>query len=67
MHLVAERRSVAAGVEMGARERRSWLAGKTGNLSPEECRRTGLTAGTNEITIEDLVGAMLTHDSEHLD
>jgi transcriptional regulator with XRE-family HTH domain len=36
-------------------------------LSPEERHRTGLMAEIREITIDGVVGAMLAHDSEHLD
>jgi transcriptional regulator with XRE-family HTH domain len=43
------------------------IAGRLAKLTPEEWRRIGLMAGTTEITIEGLVGAMLAHDSEHLD
>jgi transcriptional regulator with XRE-family HTH domain len=36
-------------------------------LTPEERQRTGLMAGTREITIDGLADAMMAHDSEHLD
>jgi transcriptional regulator with XRE-family HTH domain len=43
------------------------IAARLAKLTPEERHRTGLMAATNEITIEGLVGAMLAHDSAHLD
>jgi len=43
------------------------IAAKLAKLAPEERQRTGLMAGTQEITIDGLAGAMLAHDSEHLD
>jgi transcriptional regulator with XRE-family HTH domain len=43
------------------------VAARLAKLTPEEWHRTGLMAGTTEITIEGLIGAMLAHDSEHLD
>lgn len=42
------------------------IAARLAKLTPEERQRTGLMAG-KEITIEGLAGAMLAHDSEHLD
>jgi transcriptional regulator with XRE-family HTH domain len=42
------------------------IAARLGKLTPEERRRKGLMA-TKEITIVELVGVMLAHDSEHLD
>jgi transcriptional regulator with XRE-family HTH domain len=42
------------------------IAARLAKLTPEERQRTGLMAG-REITIEGLVGAVLAHDSEHLD
>ena len=44
-----------------------FLRERVAKLTPEEWHRTGLMAGTTEITIEGLIGAMLAHDSEHLD
>ena len=43
------------------------ISARLAKLTPEERRRTGLMAAVREITIEGLVGAMLAHDSEHLD
>lgn len=43
------------------------IAARLAKLTMEERQRTGLMAGTNEITIEGLAGIMLAHDSEHLD
>jgi transcriptional regulator with XRE-family HTH domain len=43
------------------------MAARIARLTPDERQRIGLMAATNKITIEDLVGAMLAHDSEHLD
>jgi hypothetical protein len=42
------------------------IAARLAKATPEERQRTGLMAG-KEITIEELAGIMLTHDSEHLD
>jgi transcriptional regulator with XRE-family HTH domain len=42
------------------------ITARLAKLTPEERQRTGLMAG-KEITIERLVGAVLAHDSEHLD
>jgi transcriptional regulator with XRE-family HTH domain len=42
------------------------IAARLAKLKPEERQRTGLMAG-KEVTIEGLAGAMLAHDSEHLD
>src|SRR5262245_28668225 len=42
------------------------IAARLAKVTPEERQRTGLMAG-KEITIEELAGIMLTHDSEHLD
>jgi transcriptional regulator with XRE-family HTH domain len=46
---------------------RRQIATRLARLTSEERRRTGLIAIEKEITIEDLVGAMLAHDSAHLD
>ena len=43
------------------------IVARLAKLTPEERQRTGLMAGTKEITIEGLADAMLAHDSEHLD
>ena len=43
------------------------IAARLAKLSSEERQRTGLMAGTTEITIEGLAGAMMAHDSAHLD
>jgi transcriptional regulator with XRE-family HTH domain len=43
------------------------IAARLARLTPEERGRSGLQAGVGEITIEGLVGAMLAHDSAHLD
>ena len=43
------------------------ISARLAKLTPEERRRTGLMAAIREITVEGLVGAMLAHDSEHLD
>jgi transcriptional regulator with XRE-family HTH domain len=43
------------------------IAARLARLTLEERQRTGLMAATNEVTLEELVGAMLAHDSEHLD
>ena len=43
------------------------IVARLAKLSPEERQRTGLMAGTKEITIEGLVDAMMAHDSAHLD
>jgi transcriptional regulator with XRE-family HTH domain len=42
------------------------IAARLAKVTPEERQRTGVMAG-QEITIEELAGIMLTHDSEHLD
>jgi transcriptional regulator with XRE-family HTH domain len=43
------------------------IVARLAKLSPDERRRTGLMAGTTEITVEGLVEIMTAHDSEHLD
>jgi transcriptional regulator with XRE-family HTH domain len=43
------------------------ISARLAKLTPEERRRTGLMAAIREITIDGVVGAMLAHDSEHLD
>ena len=43
------------------------IVARLAKLSRDERQRTGLMAGTQEITIEGLVEAMVAHDSEHLD
>ena len=43
------------------------IAARLAKLTSEERRRVGLMASIKEITIEELIGAMLAHDSEHLD
>ena len=43
------------------------IVARLAKLSPDERRRTGLMAGTTEITVEGLVQIMTAHDSEHLD
>lgn len=42
------------------------IAARLAKVTPEERQRSGLMAG-RDITIEELAGIMLTHDSEHLD
>jgi transcriptional regulator with XRE-family HTH domain len=46
---------------------RRQIAARLARLTPEQRGRTGLMAGTREITLEELVDAMMAHDSEHLD
>jgi transcriptional regulator with XRE-family HTH domain len=48
-------------------EARAGIVERLARLGPDERQRTGLMGGTNPITIDDLVSAMLTHDSSHLD
>jgi transcriptional regulator with XRE-family HTH domain len=43
------------------------IVARLAKLTPEERQRTGLMAGTREITIEGLAEAMMAHDSAHLD
>lgn len=43
------------------------IVARLAKLSPAERQRTGLMAGTTEITVEGLVEIMTVHDSEHLD
>jgi transcriptional regulator with XRE-family HTH domain len=43
------------------------IVARLAKLSLDERRRTGLMAGTTEITVEGLVEIMTAHDSEHLD
>ena len=43
------------------------IVARLAKLSPDERRRTGLMAGTTDITVEALVEIMTAHDSEHLD
>jgi transcriptional regulator with XRE-family HTH domain len=43
------------------------IVARLAKVSPEERRRTGLMAGTTEMTVEGLVAIMTAHDSEHLD
>ena len=43
------------------------IVARLAKLTPEQRRRTGLMAGTTEITIDGLADAMTAHDSEHLD
>ena len=43
------------------------IAARLAKLTPDDRRRTGLMAGTTEITVEGLVEIMTAHDSEHLD
>ena len=43
------------------------IVARLAKLSLEERQRTGLMAGTTEITVEGLVAIMMAHDSEHLD
>jgi transcriptional regulator with XRE-family HTH domain len=43
------------------------ISARLAKLTPEERRRTGLMAAIREITIDGVVGAMMAHDSEHLD
>ena len=43
------------------------IAARLARLTPQERRRAGLMASIKEVTIDELVGAMLAHDSEHLD
>ena len=43
------------------------IVARLAKLSPDERRRTGLMAGTTDITVEGLVEIMTAHDSEHLD
>ena len=46
---------------------RRQIATRLAGLTPKERRRTGLMAIEKEVTIEGLLGAMLAHDSAHLD
>ena len=43
------------------------IVARLAKVSPEERRRTGLMAGTMEITVEKLAEIIAAHDSEHLD
>jgi transcriptional regulator with XRE-family HTH domain len=43
------------------------LVARLAKLAPDERRRTGLMAGTMQITVEKLVEIIAAHDSEHLD
>jgi len=43
------------------------IAARLAKLTPELRCRTGLMAGTEEITLESLIDAMMVHDSAHLD
>ena len=43
------------------------IVSRFAKVSPDERQRTGLMAGTTEITVEGLVEIMTAHDSEHLD
>jgi transcriptional regulator with XRE-family HTH domain len=43
------------------------IVARLAKLTPEQRQRTGLMAGTTEITVEGLVAIMTAHDSEHLD
>ena len=43
------------------------IVARLAKVSPDERRRTGLMAGTTEITVGGLVEIMTAHDSEHLD
>ena len=43
------------------------IVARLAKVSPEERRRTGLMAGTMEITVDKLVEIIAAHDSEHLD
>jgi transcriptional regulator with XRE-family HTH domain len=43
------------------------ISARLAKLTPEDRRRIGLMAAIREITIDGVVGAMLAHDSEHLD
>ena len=43
------------------------IVARLAKLSSDQRRRTGLMAGTTEITVEGLVEIMAAHDSEHLD
>jgi transcriptional regulator with XRE-family HTH domain len=43
------------------------IVSRLAKLTEEERQRSGLMAGTKEITIEELVDAMMAHDSAHLD
>ena len=43
------------------------ISARLAKLTPEDRRRTGLMAAIREITIDGVVGAMMAHDSEHLD
>ncbi|HEX7200713.1 MAG TPA: helix-turn-helix transcriptional regulator [Dongiaceae bacterium] len=43
------------------------ISARLAKLTPEERRRTGLMAAIREITIDGVVGAMMAHDSEHID
>ncbi|HET6160181.1 MAG TPA: DinB family protein [Dongiaceae bacterium] len=61
-----QRQDLATAVSAFAATRLKIVA-RLAKLSPEERQRTGLMAGTNEITIEGLAETMMAHDSEHLD
>lgn len=43
------------------------IVARLAKLTPEQRRRTGLMAGTTEISVGGLVDIMTAHDSEHLD
>jgi len=45
---------------------RADMVQRLANLSPEQCRRTGVMEGVGEISVEGLVQMMLAHDAEHL-
>ncbi len=47
--------------------RRLEIVARLAKLTAEQRQRTGLMAGTTEITVDGLVDAMTAHDSEHLD
>ncbi|HEV8390732.1 MAG TPA: hypothetical protein VGQ35_12865, partial [Dongiaceae bacterium] len=43
------------------------IVARLAKLTPQERQRTGLMAGTQQITIAELASTMMAHDSEHLD
>jgi hypothetical protein len=46
---------------------REGIVRRLAKVSHAERRRVGLWQGTREMTVDDLVAAMLTHDSEHIE
>jgi hypothetical protein len=46
---------------------REGIVRRLARVSPAERQRVGLWQGTREMTVDDLIAAMLTHDSEHIE